>query len=125
MKIALLALTCASLTVTDGDTVKCDGVAYRLLGYDTPETCIRRGCPQGARPKCGAEYDLGMKAKARLVELIESGRPRLIWSGRRGKYRPLAWLYVDGVDVKDTLIREKLARSLDWEAGERRRSWCR
>ena len=49
------------IQVVDGDTIKMDGVSYRLMGFDTPETFYA---------KCASERELGNKATARLIELL-------------------------------------------------------
>jgi micrococcal nuclease len=88
-------------------------VKYRLLGFDAPETFYGR---------CDRELQLGMKAKARLEQLIGSGRARIIQSGRLDRYRrSLATLEVNGKDVAGVTIGEGLARPYH---GERRRGWC-
>ena len=61
-------LICATLYITDGDTIRCDGEAIRLMGFDTPET---------RRAKCEGERVAGYEAKARLSILLKS-RPRTI-----------------------------------------------
>lgn len=58
-------IICASLTVVDGDTVKCDGQNMRLLvegfpfvsGIDTPEI--------GSHAECRKELKLALIAKGR------------------------------------------------------------
>ena len=78
--------------VVDADTIRSPvGVKYRLLGSDAPETLYA---------KCDSELRLGMKAKARLEQLIASGTARIIESGRLDKYRrSLATLTINGEDV--------------------------
>jgi micrococcal nuclease len=104
----------SAFIVVDGDTIRSPaGVKYRLLGFDAPETFYA---------KCDGELQLGLKAKARLEQLIASGTARIIESGRLDRYRrTLAVLTVDGRDVAATLIGEGLARPYH---GERRRGWC-
>lgn len=98
----------------DGDTIKSPaGVKYRLLGLDAPETYLA---------KCIEELDLGTAAKRRLQELIDTGKARLVESGRLDKYgRTLATLYIAGADVAGILIKEGLARPY---AGGKREGWC-
>lgn len=116
MKIALIALTCASLQIIDGDSLRCNGQSIRLTMYDTPETW---------RPRCLEEYSLGMQAKWRLQEFVASGHWRIQLQPFRDKYdRLLGELFIWRVPVADIMIREGMARSLDWEAGERRKGWC-
>lgn len=60
-------IICASLTIVDGDTVKCDGEKMRLMGegvpfipgIDTPDI--------GSHAKCIKERKLVLIAKGRLV----------------------------------------------------------
>ncbi len=101
--------------VIDGDTIRSPaGVTYRLKGYDTPETY---------QAKCDKELELGLKAKARLEELIASGETTLEESGHLDRYgRSLATLRVKGVDVADILIMEGLARP--YHGRGKREGWC-
>jgi micrococcal nuclease len=102
-------------TVVDGDTIRSPaGVSYRLMGYDTPETY---------QAKCREELTAGLKAKARLEDLIASGETRLIESGKIDRYgRSLARLEVNGVDVAKTLIAEGHARP--YTGRTKREGWC-
>ena len=112
LRFLLYAL--ATFIVVDGDTIKAPyGVTYRLLGFDTPETRFA---------KCDAERALGLAAKERLEELLETSEVKVIESGKRDKYgRTLAHVTADGRDVGEILIGEGLARAYH---GERRKSWC-
>lgn len=123
LALVALQLACAraqdlpsasAFIVVDGDTIRSPaGVRYRLLELDAPETFFAR---------CDAELALGMKAKARLEQILASGTARLVESGRIDKYRrSLATLTVNGRDVAEIMIAEHLARPYH---GERRKGWC-
>ncbi|AUZ26536.1 endonuclease [Bacillus subtilis] len=91
----------------DGDTIKVsyngnvDTVRYLLI--DTPETKKPHSCVQ----------PYGEDASKRNKELVNSGKLQLEFDkgDRRDKYgRLLAYVYVDGKSVEETLLQEGLAR---------------
>ncbi|WP_317645875.1 thermonuclease family protein [Sporosarcina sp. GW1-11] len=101
----LLAVTLVQ--IIDGDTIKImyngkeQNVRYLLI--DTPET---------NHPQLGKQ-PFGDEAKQRNIELIHSGKLEIEFDiGQRyDKYdRLLAYIYVDGKSVQETLLEEGLAR---------------
>lgn len=118
-------VSCASLIVIDGDTIKCDRQNMRLLGGGVPFKSGVDAPEMGNRAKCEAERLLALKAKARLKELLLSGVPRIEDSGARDRTsnrRPLINIYLaDGREVGKVLMSEGLARP--WSPGQRI-DWC-
>lgn len=100
--------------VVDGDTIWLEGKNLRLQSFDTPEPWT---------DICGgkAEVALARRASARLLELLNSGPITVETFGldSTGK-RTLATVRLDGRDVGDILIAEKLARR--WPDGPE--WWC-
>lgn len=89
----------AAQTITDGDTLRMNGVTYRLHGVDAPET--RQACPDG--------WPAGRMATTRLQELI-SGRTVICQEKDRDRYgRTVAVCRAGGEDVGAILVREGLA----------------
>ena len=107
-------LSAFEVVTVDGDTIDHGDDRYRLVGFDTPETY---------RPQCAAEKALGLKAKARLSELIETaGQIKLVIETDLDVHdRFLAVGRVAGQNVGTILISEGLARPYD---GGKRQSWC-
>lgn len=100
--------------VVDGESLWLHGINYRLAGYDTPEehTDI-----------CGGdtEIDLARAATRRFVELLKQNAWELQLLGRAGNNgRALANTYVNGADVGDILVGERLAHY--WPDGDE--FWC-
>ena len=98
------------------DTIDVGPDRYRLVGFDTPEinTPHRKVGPE--------ERALGLKAAARLRQIIASGRLDLeevrcsctdqkIADGTCNNGRKCGLLTVDGENVGAALIREGLAKS--------------
>ncbi|TPK15226.1 thermonuclease family protein [Mesorhizobium sp. B2-5-9] len=103
--------------VLDGDTVVLDGTHIRIANIDAPEI---------HHFHCDAELRLGLVAKRRMAELLDSG-PVAIHPGdpRDGRLkdrygRTLATIDVDGRDVGEIMVAEGLARP--WIG--KRQPWC-
>ena len=102
--------------LVDGDTVWLRGTKYRMEGYDTPE-------PQSQICGGAAEVALAHQASARLLDLLNGNRWTVDVSGELDDTgtRTLITILIDGRDVGDILIEERLARR--WPDGDE--WWCR
>jgi endonuclease YncB( thermonuclease family) len=101
----------ANISVTDGDTIKCKGVAYRALGYDTPELHI------------ACERDRALAAKVYLENLVKSGRVLIrVATNRHDRYgRQIASILIGNRDAAAIMIGQGLAHPYD---GGKRAPWC-
>jgi len=100
--------------VVDGDTIWLEGVKIRIADIDTPEI---------SSPKCNAEYERGIRARDRLVVLLNGGEFELRPIGNRDEDqygRKLRVIMRSGQSLGDQLVSENLART--WTG--RRESWC-
>ena len=119
--VMLLVSACAAppppketgLRVIDGDTFAMNGVKFRLIGYDAPESY---------RPQCERERRLGEAAKRRLDQILRGPGPFEIIPGKRDKYgRGPVSIVVDGQTIADMMIEAGLGRAY---SGGPRESWC-
>ena len=106
------------LKTIDGDSVRLDvdagfGITLknqscRVSAIDTPESRLNvKRYPERAKEK-----ELGLKAKARLKELLEG--EVILHCLKRDKYgRLLGVLYADGKNVGERLVKEGLACHYD------------
>lgn len=86
-------------TVTDGDTLKQNGVTYRLWGIDAPEG--KQVCPDG--------WPAGSLAATRL-QALTAGRSIVCQEKERDRYgRVVAICRASGEDIAAILVREGLA----------------
>ena len=117
--------------VTDGDTIRVGGFAYRLVGFDAPEI--------GRTARCEAEVAKGYEAKAALVDLVHSGKPLTLErvacscapSSPEGSQfcnygRRCGVLRIAGEDAGVILIRESLAKPYlyRWNRVPPKPKWC-
>ena len=117
--------------VVDGDTVRVRAQTYRLVGIDAPEI--------GETARCESEIEKGYEAKARVVDLVHSGRPLTLQrvacscppSAPEGSMscnygRQCGILQVSGEDVGKTLMREGLAKAYPyrWDRVPPKPKWC-
>jgi endonuclease YncB( thermonuclease family) len=97
--LLILGLPAAAQTITDGDTIKQNGVAYRLWGIDAPER--KQDCPDG--------WPAGRMATTRLLELT-AGRPVVCQEKDRDRYgRTVAICRTSGEDLGAIMVREGMA----------------
>lgn len=116
-------MMCASLSVVDGDTVKCDGQLLRLLGGGTPYVS-GVDTPELRKWKCEKERKLAKLARYRLKELIDGQPLKIEALGRDSteSRRPLVNIYLpDGREVGQVLLKEGFAR--EWHP-DRVNNWC-
>ncbi len=99
--------------VVDGDTFWFRGEKIRIADIDTPEL---------SPPRCEGERELGLAAKQRLLDILNSGRLSFKAAARdEDRFgRKLRIVYRERRSVGDILVAEGLARK--WEGS--RRSWC-
>jgi len=97
----------------DGDTFWFRGEKIRIADIDTPEL---------SPPRCKRERELGLVAKERLLEILNSGRLSFKTTAKQEDRfgRKLRIVYLERRSVGDILVAEGLARK--WEGS--RRSWC-
>jgi endonuclease YncB( thermonuclease family) len=100
--------------VVDGDTFWYNGTKIRIADIDTPEI---------GQPKCAGEYNLGIKATYRLIDLLNQGPFDLqeYQDKSADNYgRRLLVVIRDGKSVGMQLVNEGLARP--WDGS--RQPWC-
>jgi|SRR6185312_5260549 len=106
------SITTGKLYVIDGDTFSIGNERIRIAGMDAPET---------HPPRCMREAELGLAATTKLKELLSSGIVAM-GPATRDKYgRELRHVFINNVDVAQTMIAAGLASSY---SGGRRQSWC-
>ncbi len=113
-------LVCASLTVSDGDTLRCDGQLLRLLGSGVVNE-VGIDTPELRTWKCQKERRLAKLARNRLRELLDGETPKIVVEGSDRFGRPLVNVYVDGKELGAQLLREGFAR--EWRKGHKV-DWC-
>ena len=86
--------------VVDAQTIQIAYKRWQVKGYHAPRI-------EGAR--CPEERARGLQASARLEILFKTGKIDVVPEGRLDRWRGLAKVTVDGRDVGEILIAEKLA----------------
>jgi endonuclease YncB( thermonuclease family) len=105
----------------DGDTCKItipslpelfgDRLSLRIAGIDTPEM----------KGKCEQERILALQAKVFLTHHLEQAQNIEIELIARDKYRVLALIVANGMDLADEVIKAGLAYAYD---GKTKQRWC-
>jgi endonuclease YncB( thermonuclease family) len=97
--VLLLGLPATAQTITDGDTIRHNGVIYRLWGIDAPES--KQNCADG--------WPAARLATTRLQALI-AGRNVICEEKDRDRYgRIVAICRASGEDIGAIMVREGMA----------------
>ncbi|CAB4167730.1 COG1525 Micrococcal nuclease (thermonuclease) homologs [uncultured Caudovirales phage] len=95
MLFAGSVITAAAQTVTDGDTIKLDGVSYRIWGIDAAEN--KQLCPDG--------WPAGRAATTHMRELVH-GRTVVCEFKTKDRYgRIVALCRANGEDIGAAMVR--------------------
>jgi micrococcal nuclease len=112
----LIVLDKNKIHVIDGDTIEYKGMKFRIVGIDTPEKGKQKEYileKYGFKNEsCLTKY--GWLAKEELEKLINSSKEvkvEIVGKDPYGRY--LAFLYLDGKDVGEILVKEGLAFLFD------------
>jgi len=111
-------------SIYDGDTFRVnieglhDLIGHRIgicvNGIDTPEM----------RGRCQQEKELARKAKQYTVSALRGAKKIELRNMKRGKYfRIVADVYIDGKNLTDSLIKNKLG--VPYDGGTKQKDWCK
>ena len=110
------------LTAYDGNTFRVDiPDVHPIIGRDMPIRLRGVNTPE-IRGKCEEEKALAIKARDFVRDLLANAESIILQNIGRDKYfRIDADVSVDGVDLGETLLQNKLGRLYD---GGKKDSWC-
>jgi len=101
---------CASLSVHDGDSIRCGGERIRIANIDAPELPGSPKCEDGRRAYAWCDGAAGYRARDALQAFLARG-PVMIRRMGQDKYgRTLALVTVNGEDAGRYLVQLGLAR---------------
>lgn len=92
------AASCRAQTVTDGDTLKLDGITYRLFGIDAPES--KQTC---------AGWPAGAEATAYMRALLRERRVVCTPLAHDRYGRTIGKCTADGIDIQAEMVRHGMA----------------
>jgi endonuclease YncB( thermonuclease family) len=114
--IVCFSTACApqQVIVIDGDTIVVQGEKIRLLGINAPEL----------KGKCREESIRALRARSRLMKLLEASKIHIERDGFDRYRRTLASVSVAGTDVGHILMKEGLARKWVQTYNGQQEPWC-
>lgn len=108
--VAAIAL-CISVTVHDGDTLRCDGEKVRIANIDAPELPDSSKCRDPrAKSYAWCDFEAGYASRDALRGFLARGRVQIERVGADRYGRTLATVSVNGKDAGAYLVNIGLAR---------------
>ncbi|MGB7656606.1 MAG: thermonuclease family protein [Novosphingobium sp.] len=114
MPVVAALILCATVTVHDGDTLRCNGEKVRIANIDAPELpgssrCDPRQLRTGANPSW-CDYEAGYASRDALSAFVQTGPVQLERLGTDRYGRTLGRVTVNGHDAGAYLVSKGLAR---------------
>ena len=108
--LAPAALACTSVTVHDGDSIRCGSERIRISNIDAPELPESPKCKDNRKSYAWCDFRLAFEARDALRGLVSRGNVKIVRLGTDPYGRTLATVAVNGVDAGDFLISRGLAK---------------
>ena len=108
--LAAGAVSCASPSVHDGDSLRCGSERVRIANIDAPELPGSPKCRDTRQSYAWCDFALGYKSRDALRALVASGDVKIQRIGTDPYGRTLARVTVNGIDAGDYLVSKGLAR---------------
>lgn len=110
MFLAAASTLCPSLSVHDGDTIRCGAERVRIADIDAPELPDSPKCRDYRARYAWCDFQMGEQARDALRGFLTSGKVTIKRQGIDRYGRTLALVRVDGVDAGKWLVSKGLAR---------------
>lgn len=101
---------CGSLSVHDGDSIRCGGERIRIANIDAPELPGSAKCEGRRSPYANCDFAKGYRARDALRAFLATGPIQVQRLGPDRYGRTLARVTVNGRDAGEYLVRLGLAR---------------
>lgn len=101
---------CPSMSVHDGDTIRCGSERIRIADIDAPELPDSPKCQDYRARDAWCDFEKGYASRDALRAFLAKGRVVVVRQDVDRYGRTLALIRVNGVDAGDWLIGRGLAR---------------
>ena len=102
--LAPVVMLCLSLTIHDGDSLRCNGVPIRIAAIDAPEMIGSPACSARKRRWHDCDFAAGERARLGMVSLVGSQQVRCVPETLDRYDRTVARCSAGGVDLGCAMI---------------------
>lgn len=108
--LAAALVLCATVTVHDGDTLRCNGEKVRIANIDAPELPDSPKCHDRRVSYAWCDYKAGYASRDALATFLQRGPVKVERTGTDRYGRTLARVSVNGEDAGSYLVGLGLAK---------------
>lgn len=110
MSAVAALILCVTVTVHDGDTLRCNGEKVRIENIDAPELPDSPRCKDARAAKAWCDFETGYASRDALSGFVRGGEVKLERHGTDRYGRTLGRVTVNGQDAGAYLVSLGLAR---------------